>query len=428
MSLSEALFKEPRKLLVQLFNVAVNAGNPLPGIKRNLPAMPKGRTIVVGAGKAAGQMAEALESLWNGRLEGAVVSRHGTSANLKQIEFLTASHPVPDEAGLAASAKLLNLVQDLTADDLVIALISGGGSALLPAPQDGLSLEDEIFLNESLLRSGAPISAMNAVRKQVSKIKGGRLAIAAYPAKVVTFVVSDIPGDSLSLVSSGPTIPDLNTIQDALPFLQQFNIPISTGLSKFFSKAEGAPLPTDKRFERNEIYPVASAGQSLEAAAAFSRGLGIPTYILSDAIEGEAREIAKMHAAIAREIKHRNQPFNAPCLLLSGGETSVTIGQQSEGKGGRNSEFLLSFADIISGTKNIYCLAADTDGIDGSETNAGGIVDGATSGRIIKAGGNIAKLLAKHDSWTALNLASDLLVTGPTGTNVNDLRAILITQ
>ena len=427
MSLSEVLVKEPRKFLVELFGVAVSAGNPLPGIKQNLPAMPRGRTIVVGAGKAAGQMAEALESLWSGPLEGAVVSRHGTSANLKQIEFLTASHPVPDEAGLAASTKLLGLVQNLTVDDLVIALISGGGSALLPAPQDGLSLEDEIFLNESLLRSGAPISAMNAIRKQASKIKGGRLAIAAYPAKVVTFVVSDIPGDRLSFVSSGPTIPDSNTTQDALRFLQQFNVPISARLSNYFSKFESPPLPSDKKFGQNEIHLVASAGQSLAAAAAFSRDLGIPTYILSDAIEGESREIAKMHAAIAREIEHRNQPFGAPCLLLSGGETSVTIGQHGEGKGGRNSEFLLSFAENISGIKNIHCLAADTDGIDGSENNAGGIVDGATSDRIVKAGGNTGKLLAKHDAWTGLNLAGDLLVTGATGTNVNDFRAILIT-
>jgi glycerate 2-kinase len=428
MSLSEAISKDPRKFLFELFNVAVSAGNPLPGIKRNLPAMPKGRTIVVGAGKAAGQMAEALESLWSGPLEGAVVSRHGTSANLKQIEFLTSAHPVPDEAGLAASIRLLGLVQNLTVDDLVIALISGGGSALLPAPQDGLSLEDEIFLNETLLRSGAPISAMNAIRKQISKVKGGRLALAAHPAKVVTFVVSDIPGDSLSLVSSGPTIPDSNTTQDALRYLQQYKIPTSAKLSQFFGTTKGAPLPTDQKFQHNEVHLVASAAQSLEAAAAFSRNFGIPAYILSDAVEGEAQDIAKMHAAIAREIKHRNQPFIAPCLILSGGETTVTMGQQGEGKGGRNSEFLLSFAENISGIKNVYCLAADTDGIDGSETNAGGIVDGATSERIMEAGGDISKLLARHDSWTALSLADDLLVTGPTGTNVNDFRAILISQ
>lgn len=422
---TEAL-AEPRAFLSELFHVAVAASTPLQGMKTHLPPPPKGRTVVVGAGKAAGEMAMALEALWPHRVEGAVVARHGTTANLKHIRLLTAAHPVPDEAGLNASATMLDLVNDLSTDDLVIALISGGGSALLPAPVQGLTLADEIALNKILLASGAPIAAMNVIRKQFSKIKGGRLALAAYPARVVTFVVSDIPGDVLALVASGPTLADATTRQDALAAVSHYQISLPERLQKFLDTATEAPSPGHPAFQNNAVHLVASAVRSLQAAAKAATAIGIPTHILSDAIEGETKDIARMHAAIALAVKRTSHPFVPPCLILSGGETTVTLGAKAAGKGGRNSEFLLSFAQVIAGEAGIVALAADTDGIDGSETNAGGFVDGHTLDAIRAQGGNAASFLTRHDSWTALNLAESLFVTGPTGTNVNDFRAILV--
>jgi glycerate 2-kinase len=421
------MISKERQLLTELFQVAVKAGHPLDAMRECLPNKPKGRVVVVGAGKASAQMAECLEELWDGPIEGIVVGRHGSSATLKKLRYITASHPVPDAAGLAASEALLQQVSGLTEDDLVIALISGGGSALLPAPAAGLTLQDEMDLNTALLQSGAPISVMNGIRKQISRIKGGRLALAAAPARVVSFVVSDIPGDVLSLISSGPTIPDDTTIEDALASIKAYNVNLPAHLTHFIEHAAAAPKPNDPGFGRNEIHLVASSAVSLESAADYARRKGHTVHVLSDAIEGESREVAKMHANIARYIKNKNQPFERPCLILSGGETTVTIGAEGHGKGGRNAEFALSFAKEISGISNIHCLAADTDGIDGSEDNAGAFADGETWNRIRHVGLDPLAHLKGHDSWTALNAAGEIFKTGQTGTNVNDFRAILIT-
>jgi len=414
----------PRELLTTLFNAAVEAAKPDHGIRKSLPAVPKGRTIVIGAGKGSAQLARALEDSWPGRIEGAIVTRYGYATPCTQIEVMEASHPVPDAAGLTASARLLELVRDLTEDDLVIALMCGGGSALLPAPPEGFELADEILLNEALLKSGAPISAMNLIRKHFSRIKGGRLAAAAHPAQVVTFVVSDIPGDNPALVSSGPTIPSGGDAQDALRMIETYRIDLPTRIKQHIESADPAPSPEDPAFSGHEVHLIASANVSLEAAAAVAEEHGVQAVILSDALEGEAREAGSFHAAIAREVEMRNRPFQAPVVLLSGGETTVTV--RGKGKGGRNTEFLLSFAAQISGSTRIHALAADTDGIDGSEDNAGAFADGTSIGRMLAAGVRAEAHLANNDAWSAFNAVDDLFVCGPTGTNVNDFRAILI--
>ncbi|MER8835436.1 glycerate kinase [Mesorhizobium sp. M0909] len=416
---------DPKPFLTAIFNAAVAAADPQRTIKDHLPARPKGRTIVIGAGKGSAQMAAAFEKVWDRPIEGLVVTRYGYGAACRRIEIIEAAHPVPDAAGLAASRRLLEKVQGLTADDLVVALISGGGSALLPSPAEGLTLADEIAVSEALLASGAPIAAMNTIRKHLSTIKGGRLAAAAYPAKVVSLVVSDIPGDDPALVASGPTVPDIGSRKDALASIAAYgmNLPASV-MAHINSPAADAPRPDDPRFIRNEVHLIASAGVSLEAAAAEAKRQGIQAVILSDSIEGEAREVGGVHAAIAREVATRNRPFAKPVLILSGGETTVTL--RAKGKGGRNSEFLLAFAIGISGMAGVHALAADTDGIDGSEDNAGAFADGSTVSRMRKAGVDAKAMLAGNNAWTAFNAVDDLFVSGPTGTNVNDFRAILI--
>ncbi|PAQ01766.1 glycerate kinase [Mesorhizobium mediterraneum] len=416
---------DPKPFLISIFNAAVTAADPQRTIRDHLPAMPKGRTIVIGAGKGSAQMAAAFEKVWDRPIEGLVVTRYGYGATCQRIEIIEAAHPVPDAAGLEASRRLLEKVQGLTADDLVVALISGGGSALLPSPAGGLTLADEIAVNEALLASGAPIAAMNTIRKHVSTIKGGRLAAAAYPAKVVSLVVSDIPGDNPALVASGPTVPDSGSREDALASIAAYDMRLPAAvMAHINSPAAEAPRADDPRFSRNEVHLIASAGVSLEAAAAEARRQGIEAVILSDSIEGEAREVSGVHAAIAREVATRNRPFPKPVLILSGGETTVTV--RTKGKGGRNSEFLLAFAIGISGMDGIHALAADTDGIDGSEDNAGAFADGSTVARMREAGVDAKAMLAGNNAWTAFNAIGDLFVPGPTGTNVNDLRAILI--
>jgi glycerate 2-kinase len=416
---------DPKTFLAAIFNAAVAAADPQRTIRDHLPAMPKGRTIVIGAGKGSAQMAAAFEKVWNRPIEGLVVTRYGYGATCQRVEIIEAAHPVPDAAGLEASRRLLEKVQGLTADDLVVALISGGGSALLPSPAEGLTLADEIAVNEALLASGAPIAAMNTIRKHVSTIKGGRLAAAAYPAKVVSLVVSDIPGDNPALVASGPTVPDSGNRQEALASIAAYGmkLPVSV-MAHINSPAADAPRADDPRFSRNEVHLIASAGVSLEAAAAEARRQGIEAVILSDSIEGEAREVGGVHAAIAREVATRNRPFPKPVLILSGGETTVTV--RTKGKGGRNSEFLLAFAIGISGMAGVHALAADTDGIDGSEDNAGAFADGSTVSRMRATGVDAKVMLAGNNAWTAFDAIGDLFVPGPTGTNVNDLRAILI--
>ncbi len=418
------MIANPRAFLEQLFFAAVRAADPYEAILRHLPERPKGRAVVIGAGKAASQMAAAFERAWPHPCEGIVVARHGPVERCERIEVLQSAHPVPDEAGLAAAKALMRQLTGLTEDDLVIALISGGGSALLPAPPEGFMLADEIVLNEALLASGAPISGMNVVRKHFSRIKGGRLAALAYPAKVVSLVVSDVPGDNPAFVASGPTVADDSDAEEALRVIRDYRITLPERMVESIRQA-AAPKPSDAVFARNEVHVIASARVSLMAAAELARQRGVEVLILSDSIEGEAKDIGRMHAALAREFAGRVDR-SRPLVLLSGGETTVTIGQGRYGKGGRNSELLLAAALDLQGVGNVLALAADTDGIDGSENNAGAFCDGMTVARIRGKGGDARAFLASHDAWSAFDLAGDLFVPGPTGTNVNDFRAFLI--
>jgi len=416
---------QDRDLLKDLFRVAVDAADPGRAIAANLPARPKGKTIVVGSGKASVQMARALEEAWGAPLEGLIVTRYGYGAPTRTIEVVEAAHPVPDLAGFLAARRLMSRVHGLGHDDLVIALISGGGSALLPAPAAGLTLEDEQEVNRVLLASGAPISIMNAIRNELSAIKGGRLAAQAAPARVATLIVSDVPGDDPALVASGPTVP-LATRRDAVRHLvSAYGIVLPHAAAELLASDENpAPRPDNPAFVANTVRIVASAALSLEAAAKAASQRGLEAHILSDAVEGEARDVAKVHAALAREIATRNRPFGKPTLLLSGGETTVTV--RGNGKGGRNAEFLLAFALAIEGISGITALAADTDGIDGSEDNAGAFADDTSAARMRAAGIDPLAALANNDAYTAFKAVGDLLVTGPTGTNVNDFRAILL--
>lgn len=415
---------EDRDFLTGLFDAAVAAADPEIALRASLPDRPTGRTVVIGAGKGAAQLAAAFERLWDGPVEGVVVTRYGYGCHTRSIRVLEAAHPVPDEAGLAATAALFEAVNGLTEDDLVVALICGGGSALLPAPPEGLGLEDEIELNRRLLASGAPISVMNAIRKQVSQIKGGRLAAAAHPARVVSLVISDVPGDDPAQVASGPTVPDEVSREDARRMIETWRIDLPPRLVDWFAGDQGLPpRPGDPCFARHEVRVVASARLSLEAAAARAEAAGIPAVILSDAIEGEARDVGRVHAAIAREVALRDRPFPRPVVILSGGETTVTL--RDKGRGGRNSEFLLAFALAIEGLP-ITGLAADTDGIDGSEDNAGAFADGASMARLRAQGADPSAMLARNDAYGAFAALGDLFAPGPTGTNVNDFRAIMI--
>ncbi len=413
-----------RAFLTRLFDAAVRAADPETALRANLPALPKGRTVVIGAGKGAAQLAAAFERLWPGPLSGVVVTRYGYACACRHIRVIEASHPVPDEAGLAASAALFAAVQGLTPDDLVVALICGGGSALLPAPPEGMGLEDEQALNRALLASGAPIGVMNAIRKQASRIKGGRLAAAAHPARVVSLVVSDVPGDDPAQVASGPTVPDRVSRADARAMVAAWRIELPPRIGNWIAGEAGhAPLPDDPAFARDEVRVIASARLSLEAAAAVAEREGVAAAILSDRIEGEARDVGRVHAALVREVAERGRPFARPVVILSGGETTVTL--RGKGRGGRNSEFLLATALSAEGVPFVG-LAADTDGIDGSEDNAGAFADGSTAGRLRASGLDPAALLSANDAWGAFDRLGDLFVTGPTGTNVNDFRALLV--
>lgn len=415
---------EDRDFLSGLFVAAVAAADPETALWACLPARPKGRTVVIGAGKGAAQLGAAFERLWEAPVEGVVVTRYGYGCETRSIRVLEAAHPVPDAAGLAATEALFEAVGGLSEDDLVVALVCGGGSALLPAPPRGLALEDEVELNRILLASGAPISVMNAIRKQVSRIKGGRLAAAAHPARVVSLIVSDVPGDDPAQVASGPTAPDAATREDARRLLEAWHIELPPRLAAWFTGNESLPPDsTDPVFAGHEVRVIASARLSLEAAAARAEAAGVPAVILSDAIEGEARDVARVHAAIAREVATRNRPFARPVVILSGGETTVTL--RGKGRGGRNSEFLLALALGIEGLP-VSALAADTDGIDGSEDNAGAFADGGSMARLRAQGRDPAAMLAGNDAWSAFDALEDLFTPGPTGTNVNDFRAILI--
>ena len=416
----------PRDILTAVFEAAVAAADPEAALAPALPDPPKGRTIVIGAGKGAAQLGRAFEKLWPGAFDGVIVTRYGYAAACDRLEVMEAAHPVPDAAGLAGAEALMSAVSGLGEDDLVIALVTGGGSALLPAPPGPLTLEDEAALNRALLSSGAPISVMNRIRAEASGIKAGRLAAMAHPARVITLVVSDVPGDDPAEVASGPTVPSPGTPAEALRLAETWRVDLPVSVRNWIESGQGAsPDPADPIFARNEVRVIASACRSLEAAAGRARTMGLPAAILSDAIEGEARDVGRVHAAIAREIARADRPFARPVLLLSGGETTVTL-SGAEGRGGRNTEFLLSFALDIAGIRGISALAADTDGIDGSEDNAGAFADGETAARIRAAGRDPAADLARHDAWGAFAAAGALFVPGPTGTNVNDFRAILV--
>ena len=412
-------------MLEEMFLAAVDAADPARALSRHLPTQMDRSCVVVGAGKASAIMARELESVWKGPVSGAVVVPHGNGQQCRRIEVIEAAHPVPDANGLRAAKRMIELVSCLGSDDLVIALISGGGSALLPLPPDGLTLEDEQELNRALLASGAPISAMNAIRRQVSAIKGGRLALAASPARVVSYVISDVPDDNPADVASGPTVPGRPVPGDALEFIKRYGLSLPESVTGHISKGKlAAPHADDPAFANMEVCVIASAAASLEAAASVAERRGLNAAILSSAIEGEAREVGRAMAAIAKEIASFNRPFERPVALLSGGETTVTL--KCPGKGGRNTEFLLSLAREIEGCAGIAALAADTDGIDGTESNAGAFADTHTTRVIAGRGLDSAELLERNDSYQAFKTAGTLLETGPTGTNVNDFRAIIV--
>lgn len=408
--------------LTGLFEAAVTAADARAALAPHIPERPKGRLVVVGAGKGAAQLAAAFEDLWDGPLEGVVVTRYGYACPTRQIRVMEAAHPVPDAAGFAATQALFDAVTGLEPDDLVVALVCGGGSALLPCPPEGLTLADEQALNTALLASGAPIGVMNAIRKHASGIKGGRLAAAAHPARVLSLIVSDVPGDDPAQVASGPTVPDAVTLEDARAMIAARGLALP---AQVMARLQRAPRPDDPVFARNEVRIVASARLSLEAAARAAEAAGVPAVILSDAIEGEAEVIGQMHAAIAREVVAQGRPFAAPVVILSGGETTVTL-RHTDGRGGRNTAFLLGFLQAIDGVRGITALAADTDGIDGSEDNAGAFADGNTAAAMRAAGVDPADAQRRNDAWGAFEAAGTIFRPGPTGTNVNDFRAILI--
>jgi len=413
-----------RQLLRVMFDAAVAAASPAVCLPPHLPAPPKGRTIVVGAGKAAAAMAAAVEAHWPGPLEGLVVTRYGHGAPTSRIEVIEASHPVPDAAGREAAGRILKMARGLTADDLVIALISGGGSSLLALPAKSVSLEEKQIVNKALLRSGANIAEMNCVRKHLSAIKGGRLARAASPARVVTLMISDVPGDDLSVIASGPTVPDPTTREDALKVIEKYKIDAPAAVLAHLRGADcETPKPGDSVFANVQNILVATPQGSLDAAAEVARKAGFTPCILGD-LEGESRDVALVHAGIARQIALHGQPFEPPVAIISGGETTVTV--RGKGRGGRDAEFLLGLTLALDGFGGISALACDTDGIDGSEDNAGAIMTPDTVARAANLGVDLKALFANNDAYTAFEKLGDLVVTGPTRTNVNDFRAILV--
>jgi glycerate 2-kinase len=417
--------KNPPELLLHLFRTAVAAVDPLAIIAPHLPPPPKGRTVVIGAGKAAARMAQGVEARWQGPIDGLVVTRYGHGAPTRHIEVIEAGHPVPDAASALAAERMLAKVANLTADDLVLCLMSGGGSALMSMPAPGITVDEKRAINRQLLKSGAPIGEMNCVRRHLSAIKGGRLALACAPARVVTLVVSDVPGDDPAVVASGPTVTDGSTAQEAQAIIDRYGIAVSPAVRAVLADPKlAAPRPDDPRLARNATIVIATAQQALDAAAAAAREAGYTPLIFSSSMEGEAREVAQAHAGIARQVVQFGQPLPAPCVILSGGETSVTV--RGKGRGGRNLEFLLALAVALDALPRVHAIACDTDGIDGTEDNAGALLDPATLARARAAGLDPKALLADNDGYRFFSALGALVVTGPTRTNVNDFRAILI--
>ncbi len=452
--------QQPQAFLRYLFDVAVARAQPLLTLPDYLPPPPKGRTLVLGAGKAAGAMAQALEKWWPAEapLSGLVVTRYGHTPpreapvseaeeglaalpRTPRIDIVEAAHPVPDANGLAAAERILALTQGLTADDLVICLMSGGASSLLTLPAEGLSLADKQAVNQALLASGAHIAEMNCVRKHLSRIKGGRLAAACAPARVLTLAISDVPGDDPSVIGSGPTVPDATTCADALAILKRYQIelpPVAWAALESGARKTGAwetPKPSDPCFVHNQVQLMATPRASLWAAAAAAEAAGVTAYVLSDEIEGESREVGKVHAALAKSVARHGQPFAKPapgkaCVILSGGETTVTLRPRqpgaAKGRGGRAGEFCMGLAQALQGEAGLWALAADTDGIDGVEDNAGAFVMPDTLARAEAMGLKVADFLDRNDAYGFFQALDDLLVTGPTHTNVNDFRAMLV--
>jgi len=416
---------DARALLRRMFDAAIAAAQPSRNVPPHLPPPPKGRLVVIGAGKASAEMARAVEQHWPGELSGLVVTRYGYAVPCRRIEIVEAAHPVPDGAGLEASRRLLELVRGLSADDLVLCLISGGGSALLPLPLEGLTLEHEQAVNRELLRSGASINEMNCVRRHLSGIKGGRLAAACHPARVLTLAISDVPGDDPINIASGPTVPDPTTCADALAVVRRRGIALPPEMHEALESGRGESVkPGDPRLARAAFRLVATPQRSLEVAAQVARDAGITPLLLGDSIEGESREVGKVMAGIALSVAQHGQPVAPPCVLLSGGETTVTV--RGSGRGGRNVEFLLSLALALDGLPNAWAIAGDTDGVDGAEEVAGAFVAPDTLERARQSGLRAADRLADNDGHGFFEALGDQVVTGPTLTNVNDFRAVLV--
>jgi glycerate 2-kinase len=408
-----------------MFDAAIASAQPAVCIPRHLPSAPRGRFIVIGAGKASAAMAQAVEQNWRGALSGLVVTRYGYAVPCTQIEIVEAAHPVPDAAGMHAAQRMLELVGHLSADDMVLCLISGGGSALLPLPAQGLTLDLKRNIGRALLASGATISEINCVRRHLSAIKGGRLGAACYPAQVLTLLISDVPGDRPVDIASGPTVADPTTCADALRIVRRYAIELPQAVLELLESGRGESVkPGDPRLARARTRNVATPQMALEAAAAVARDAGFAVHILSDAIEGEARDVGRVFAGIARQVAERNQPFAAPCLLLSGGETTVTV--RGSGRGGRNVEFLLSLAIALEGHGRIHALAGDTDGVDGQEEIAGAYLSPDSLERASALRLSPTDMLDNNDAHSFFSALHDSVITGPTLTNVNDFRAILI--
>ena len=416
----------PRQFLLDLYASAVEAASAAKCLPAYLPQLPpKGRTLVIGAGKGAAAMAKVVEDRWQGEISGLVVTRYGHSVDCKKIEVAEAGHPVPDDAGQQAAARMMAMVRDLSEEDLVLCLISGGGSALLALPAEGIALAQTQAINKALLKSGAAIDEMNCVRKHLSAIKGGRLALACAPARVVTLLISDVPGDDPGIIASGPTLPDPTTCAEALAILRKYQIAVPANVEQHLASGAGeTPKPGDPRFARHVHNVIASAQHALEAAAATARAAGITPHILSNEIEGEARDVGLVHAAIAKQVARHGQPFSKPCVLISGGETTVTV--RGTGRGGRNAEFLLSLAVALDGYPGIHAIACDTDGIDGSEDNAGALYQPDSIARAAGFPQRPLEMLDNNDGYGFFSALGDLVISGPTRTNVNDFRAIFI--
>lgn len=415
----------PRDLLRQMFDAAVAAAQPSHAIPRHLPKAPKGRMVVIGAGKASAEMARVVEDNWPGPLSGLVVTRYGYAVPCQRIEIVEAAHPVPDAAGLAAARRIHELAESLTADDLVLCLISGGGSALLALPHPELTLEDKQAVNKALLASGATITEMNCVRRHLSAIKGGRLAAACHPAKVVSLLISDVPGDNPSDIASGPTVGDSTSCDDALAIIRRYGIAVPPKVLDILKSGRGETVkPDDPRLAGVETRIIAAPQLALEAAAAVAEKAGYRGHILGDSIEGEARDVGKVMAGVTLQVARHGQPFTAPCVLLSGGETTVTV--RGKGRGGRNVEYLLSLGIALDGQPGVHAIAADTDGVDGMEEIAGALIAPDSLARAWAKGIKPKDALADNDGHGFFEALGDQLVTGPTLTNVNDFRAILI--